>query len=156
MRPVVNAERHVIELVRSGELAIDCAGRVWRMASRRGIKNGGGRSHAVPCEPRRAEMKVPLGYLQVRAVVDGRRWYAGAHRLVWQHFHGDIPDGLTVNHKNGDKADNRLANLDLATDAEQAAHATAMGLREDESRRRSDGRYGPRLPEDLRIREFPA
>lgn len=142
MREHPQAERRVIALVQRGELAIDCAGRVWRMAARRGIKSGG--SHVVPCEPRRAENQVPRGYLQVRAVVDGRRWYACAHRLAWQHFHGDIPDGLTVNHKDGDKTNNAPSNLELATGAEQAAHAVALGLREDESRRQPNGRYGPK------------
>lgn len=119
-------ERHVIKLVERGELAIDCAGRVWRMAARRGLKNGG--SHLVPCEPRRAEHETTLGYLQVRAVVDGRRYYALAHRLIWQHFHGDIADGLTVNHRDGVKSHNAPENLELATYSEQALHAAALGL----------------------------
>ncbi|MEU7338643.1 HNH endonuclease [Streptomyces sp. NPDC007074] len=54
---------------------------------------------------------------------DGIRYHALAHRLVWRHFAGPIPAGLTVNHKNGVKSDNRPANLELATHAEQTAHA---------------------------------
>lgn len=121
------AERLVIRLVQSGELAVDCIGRIWRMAARRGIKTGG--SHLVPCEPRRAEHETgPEDYLHVRAVVDGERHHAMAHRLVWQYFHGDIPDGLTLNHINGCKQDNRPSNLELATPSEQALHAHAAGL----------------------------
>lgn len=126
----LQAERKVIELVKSGELAIDFAGRVWRLGARRGLKGGG--SHVVPCDPRRAEHAVPLGYLQVRAVVDGERYYAGAHRLVWQHFNGAIPDGLTVNHKDGVKSHNDPRNLELATYSEQTLHALALGLASDE------------------------
>lgn len=35
------------------------------------------------------------------------------HRIVWRMFKGPIPKGLIVTHKNGDLADNRLANLEL-------------------------------------------
>lgn len=120
------AERQVINLVHSGELAIDAFGRVWRLAYRRGRTGGG--TMVAACNPRRAENPTTNGYLQVRALIDGVRWCAGAHRLVWQHYHGDIPAGLTINHDNGDKTDNRPGNLLLATDQEQTAHAIRTGL----------------------------
>lgn len=52
-----------------------------------------------------------------------------AHRVVWQAFRGPIPEGVTVNHINGIKNDNRLDNLELASHAEQFAHAIRAGLR---------------------------
>lgn len=42
------------------------------------------------------------------------------HRLVWQEWAGLIPEGYYVDHKNGDKADNRLDNLQLLTPEENA------------------------------------
>ena len=37
------------------------------------------------------------------------------HRLVWEAFNGQIPEGLQVNHINEVKTDNRLSNLNLMT-----------------------------------------
>lgn len=34
------------------------------------------------------------------------------HREVWAHEHGPIPEGYEVHHKNEDKGDNRLENLE--------------------------------------------
>jgi hypothetical protein len=50
------------------------------------------------------------------------------HRLVYEHFIGPIPDGMTVNHRNGNKLDNRACNLELATQSEQMHHAYRTGL----------------------------
>jgi hypothetical protein len=44
------------------------------------------------------------------------------------HFKGPIPVGMTVNHINGVKHDNRAENLELATMSEQMIHAYVTGL----------------------------
>jgi hypothetical protein len=44
------------------------------------------------------------------------------HRLMWQSFNGPIPAGLQINHKNGVKDDNRLANIELVTPSENTRH----------------------------------
>lgn len=46
-------------------------------------------------------------------LTDGR--FALSHRVVWIATHGSIPDGWTINHKNGDRRDNRPANLEPVT-----------------------------------------
>lgn len=51
-----------------------------------------------------------------------------AHRLIWTRVHGPIPDRLEINHINGIKSDNRIANLELVTKSENAIHAYAIGL----------------------------
>jgi hypothetical protein len=48
--------------------------------------------------------------------------------LVWEAFNGPIPDRLEVNHRNGNKRDNRLENLELVTRSQNMAHAYAAGL----------------------------
>lgn len=119
-RPLMR-EEDVYQSVLLGDLTIDSQGRVWRLASRRWNQQSGTVT-TIPCTPRRAE-KIAGAYLQVRVMANGVRVHALAHRLVWRHFHGPIPDGLTINHKNGAKTDNRPSNLELATSAEQVHHA---------------------------------
>ena len=53
--------------------------------------------------------KTNKGYYMVR--LDGRRVYW--HRIVFEFFHGPIPKGLQVDHKNNKPEDNRLENLQL-------------------------------------------
>lgn len=114
-------EVEVYEAVRSGELRIDSQGRIWRVAARRGTRWTPG-TRVISCEPRRAENSAGK-YLQVRVMFDGTRFHAMAHRLVWLHFEGSIPAGLTINHKNGIWTDNRPINLEIATYSEQQMHA---------------------------------
>lgn len=114
-----NNEQIVHAAVERGELEIDHQGRIWRLANRTGGRKG---VRVTPCQRRRAEHDCGA-YYQVRVMVELKRTYCLAHRLAWLHFKGTIPPGLTVNHKNGLKKDNRLDNLELATYSEQAIHA---------------------------------
>lgn len=120
----LNREETVYAAVLAGEIEIDQEGRVWRLASRFGNRwtsKTWTRFH----QARRAENDTGQ-YLQVRVMWDNRRMHALAHRLVFRHFHGPIPVGMTVNHKNGKKKDNRPENLELATYSEQAMHAVRV------------------------------
>lgn len=55
------------------------------------------------------------GYLSVTL---DRRMYL-LHRLAWLYVHGDHPKGI-IDHINGDKSNNRIANLRLVTASENA------------------------------------
>lgn len=46
-----------------------------------------------------------------------------AHRLVADAFLGPIPEGMQVNHKDGDKARPWVDNLEIVTNGENRAHA---------------------------------
>ncbi|MFD3532050.1 HNH endonuclease [Streptomyces sp. NPDC058664] len=68
------------------------------------------------------------GYLHI-AIADGKRVRrAYAHRVIWEHANGPIPEGMQVNHINGVKSDNRITNLELVTPAGNSQHAVATGL----------------------------
>jgi len=45
------------------------------------------------------------------------------HRLVWEYFNGAIPSGLEINHKDGNRQNNELKNLELVTRSENIKHS---------------------------------
>lgn len=45
------------------------------------------------------------------------------HRIVWEVSNGPIPDGMQIDHINGNRSDNRLQNLRLATNAQNQYNA---------------------------------
>lgn len=110
------------QAVVSGELSIDRSGRVWRLKKRTYDRWTGG-TKTTACKKVRAEIGNLNDYFQVRVMRDGVRYYASAARLVWHHFRGEIPLGLTVNHKDGDKKNNRISNLELMTMRQQIRHS---------------------------------
>lgn len=56
-----------------------------------------------------------LGYLDIKLLKEGKRIHHYVHRLVWKTFVGEIPKGYEVNHKDHNKANNSLNNLELVT-----------------------------------------
>lgn len=145
---VRNPERIIVSLVDTGELTIAKSGKIWRHKIRKGIKRGG--SALYPVKKRRAEHRVPLGYLQIRALINGKRYYASAHRLIWQHFNEDIPEGMVINHKNGVKCDNRLNNLEVITHSENMKHAYRTGLKNQDGEKNPNNKLSNKEVEEIR------
>lgn len=58
----------------------------------------------------------------------GKMTQRGVHQLVAAAFYGPRPDGLVVNHIDGDPTNNRLKNLEYVTPRENALHASRLGL----------------------------
>jgi len=64
------------------------------------------------------------GYLTVALYQDGKQSRVYVHRLVAEAFLGSQPSpDHEVNHKNGDKVDNRVENLEWVTKSENHKHA---------------------------------
>ncbi len=80
-------------------------------------------------EPRRAETVSGKGYLALALQMPDTKRLAKvmAHRLVWETAHGPIPEGMQINHKDLDKTNNRLSNLEVVTPAENIRHSYANG-----------------------------
>lgn len=63
------------------------------------------------------------GYLLVDLRKDGKRKSLLVHRLVYTAFIGPITPGMTVDHINGIKTDNRVENLQLLSGANNTRKA---------------------------------
>lgn len=64
-----------------------------------------GKGHVIPGGYRRLSVPCSSGTRK-------RKWML-EHRFVWECAHGPLPDGATIHHKNGNRLDNRLENLEL-------------------------------------------
>lgn len=109
---------YALSLIRQGVLSIDDEGCIWRYATVRGKLN----------VPRRAEIAKNKGYLALTLQMpDGNVRSVMAHRVIWEWSHGPIPEGLQINHKDLNKQNNRLDNLELVTNLENMKHSFAHG-----------------------------
>lgn len=86
----------------------------------------------IPVKPRYRNVKKlrPAtdggGYQVVSLVKNGIPKTKTVHRLVAEAFYGT--SNKEVNHKNGNKSDNRLSNLEFVTKSENVRHALTTGL----------------------------
>ena len=117
-----NREEIVYKAVMSGWIEIRPDGSIWRVMQRRKDRWNNVVS-VFPTIPHRIDASTGVGYRTIKIMVDGVQTSALAHRLVWRHANGPIPPGLTINHKNGNKADNHIENLELATYSKNTMHA---------------------------------
>jgi hypothetical protein len=60
------------------------------------------------------------GYRRIR--IDGEKCLA--HRMIWIYANGDIPAGMQIDHINGVRDDNRIANLRTVTHAENQRNSS--------------------------------
>ena len=60
------------------------------------------------------------GYAVRNAYINKRYVALLMHRAIWEHHNGPIPKGMQIDHINGDTLDNRLENLRICTNAQNA------------------------------------
>jgi hypothetical protein len=70
----------------------------------------------------------PTGYRQVNLYLYGQVKHFYVHRLVADAFLGRIPAGFEVNHKDGNKDNNGVDNLEIFTSEANLQHAREHGL----------------------------
>ncbi len=88
------------------------------LGNARRVTTQGGRPSGRPLRPGSRR-----NYLNFTLSVENKQRTLCAHRMVWEGFNGPIPEGMQINHDNGDKADNRLSNLEVCTPSENTLHA---------------------------------
>lgn len=60
------------------------------------------------------------GYLRLNSIIS-------IHRLVWETFKGEIPEGMVIDHIDGNRSNNSLSNLRLVTQSENMDNAQVNG-----------------------------
>jgi hypothetical protein len=90
------------------------------------------------------------GYLEIKLSKDGKAKTKLVHRLVASAFLG-VNNDKHVNHRDGDKTNNRPDNLEFVSEAENKKHAAALGLMQ-----HSENRYNAKLKnvDVIKIREL--
>lgn len=68
------------------------------------------------------------GYLEVAPMINGKRTKELVHRLIGLAFVQGYEQGLTINHINGVKTDNRPENLEWVSLARNSKHQWEIGL----------------------------
>lgn len=79
------------------------------------------------------------GYLALQLYKNNEGKNFHVHRLVAEAFIPNPENKRTVNHKNGDKHDNRVENLEWTTYSENNVHAYQTGLNDSSHRRNRKG-----------------
>ena len=86
------------------------------------------------------------GYLRVKI----KGTYYGVHNLVWEAFHGEIPVGMEIDHRNSVPSDNRLLNLRICTHKENMQNQfTLEKIRNGQKKKMEDPEYRKRHYENL-------
>jgi hypothetical protein len=68
------------------------------------------------------------GYHVASLYLNKKPVYIRVHRLVMQEFVGDIPEGYQVNHKDANKSNNSVDNLEYCTPSQNIIHSYSLGL----------------------------
>lgn len=110
-----------------GIFTVDSEGRIWRHARMVGGSRIGAPARIVHIKATRAERAKSHEHLRVMFTHEGERMAIYAHRAVWMISNGcTIPEGMEINHDDGNPPNNRPSNLLLATKAENTQHAARI------------------------------
>jgi NUMOD4 motif/HNH endonuclease len=124
-----------------GSYEVSNLGRVKSLARYRLGKSGG----IVPVKEKILTLKVlETGYVNVH-LRTGKSSYPTVHRLVAETFIPNVDNKPTVNHKDSNKQNNTITNLEWATHQEQAVHAVEAGT----MKVRGNTKYSPDFKREI-------
>jgi len=89
-----------------------------------------GKTWAGNAAYRLTKVQLLKGYFVASLCKNGKYIRRGVHRMVWESFKGRIENRLEINHKDLDRANNQLNNLELTTHRENVNHAHAIYAQE--------------------------
>lgn len=125
-----------------GVFEVHSDGTVWKIRRKQQARGGAGWVW-VAMTPKRVGHKTPYGHLHYAITVNRVAHSFWLHRVVWRVLCGDIPEGLEINHKNGDASDNRPENMELVTHTENMRHRDEVI----KTTERGEQRYNAKLTE---------
>jgi hypothetical protein len=105
-------------------LLVSESGQIVRMASSRRKGKGWQTFPEKELIPRR----IGAGYLAIQCKIAGERLDLYVHRLVAEAFLCASPLKKEVNHRDGNKTNNHVSNLEWVTHSENHKHAAYVGL----------------------------
>jgi hypothetical protein len=82
-----------------------------------------GKTWAGDVAYRPCKIKLLKGYFQISLCQNGTYVRRAVHRVMWEAFNGRIECRLEINHKDLDRTNNRLNNLELVTHQQNIQHA---------------------------------
>lgn len=106
---------------------VSSLGRIRRIG--RAAKSGKGHGGGARIGRIRKLQENRFGYQTIDLWANGKQKTIFVHRLVAAAFIGQRPDNHFVNHKDGDKKNNKPANLEYVTSSENNKHAYDIGLK---------------------------
>ena len=62
----------------------------------------------------------------------GKRRYRMEHVVIWERYNGPVPDGYHIHHRDGDKLNNDIGNLEMVTPLSHKRHHSGCEWRGDE------------------------
>lgn len=78
-----------------------------------------------------------------RVYFDGKTH--AVHRVIWQMFNGEIPDGMQIDHIDGNPLNNKIENLRLATSKQNSLNRAYKNKAKNVSLCRETGKYKVRI-----------
>lgn len=118
-RGIINGERW--ELFHNDLYAVSSHGRIMRVAGRTAKSEAGNLLRPV--------VNKALGYWMLSVWSENRQTSLYIHRLIGEFFIGPCPKDFEINHKDGNKLNNRLDNLEYVKGIDNSHHALHKGLK---------------------------